>query len=196
MPFPRSATVAATAALALCAGCVQQPSPSPLPQATPTYSCTPVTGGTPYPCYENQYQETSAQNALYEQAEAVVRKFSAEDERIYRLGGIASSTPVIEETLTGPLLKSTMENYMDLKKEGTRMTAGHFEIASIERLGEVKNGSIAALKVCSDVSDVQMRTGQKKPYRLGLDLTNTFYFYRVDSSLKMGDATYEWIKAC
>lgn len=194
--MPRTIAAAATAALVLCAGCVQQPIPSPLPQATPTWSCTPVTGGTPYPCYENQYQETSAQNALYEQAEAVYRKLNAEDERIYRAGGVKTPSPIIEETTTGEALKSTMENYKELASDGTRMVHGEFRIASTQRLVQSESGSVAALRVCLDISDVELQAPGHKSYRLGQDGVETAYFRRVENQLKISQVTSKWVESC
>ena len=195
MPVPRSVAFAVVTALLPVAGCVETP-PGPLPQATPSWSCTPVAGGTPYACYEHQYQQTSAQNKLYEEAEAVFRRFNAEDERIYRAGGVDAATSTITATLTGSLLEATLSNYADLKRTGTRMIDGEFAVVSIARLTESKDGSVAALQVCLDVSEVQMRTGSKGPYRLGKDTIEVLYFSQTDTSLKIGAASNRWVKSC
>jgi hypothetical protein len=194
--MPRTIAAAATAALVLCTGCVQQPTASPLPQATPTWSCTPVAGGTPYPCYENQYQETSAQNALYDHAEAVLRKFNAEDERIYRAGGVTEPTPVLSETLTGDALQSAMANYADLKSDGTRMIKGEFRIAALTRSLETRNGSAASLRMCSDISQVTLKRPGGKAYSLGSDSDQTFFFVRIGDELKISEAEGKWVESC
>ena len=194
--MPRTIAAAATAALVLCTGCVQQPTASPLPQATPTWSCTPVAGGTPYPCYENQYQETSAQNALYDQAEAVYRRLNAEDERIYRAGGVTTPTPIIEATTTGEALKSTMANYEELASDGTRMIRGEFRIASIQRLVQSDSGSVAALRICLDISEVELKAPGHKSYKLGQDGVETAYFNQVETSLKISQVTSKWVTTC
>jgi len=197
MPFPRSATIAATAALALCAGCVQQPSPSPLPQATPTYSCTPVTGGTPYPCYENQYQETSAQNALYEQAEAVYRKYSAENERIYRAGGATSPTSVLLATTTGDYQNAAMAEYRKMKKDGGRLLSGSLAIVWTKRVPAlVTDGSVAAMELCKDISDATFLDSKGKTYQIGQDSQERAYFVDVDGQLKIARAQHQRVKTC
>ena len=197
MPASRSTiAAAATAALVLCAGCVEQPTTSPLPQASPTYSCTPVTGGSAYPCYENQYQDSAAQNALYDQAEAVFRKFNAEDERIYRLGGVLEPTPILTETITGAALKSVMANYADLLSDGTKMIGGKFELASVQRVLQSQSGSVAAVRVCLDIADVELKTPCHKAYRVAQDGVETLYFMRAGTTLQIGEITNKWVQSC
>lgn len=195
--MPRTIAAAATAALVLCTGCVQQPAPSPLPQATPTWSCTPVTGGTPYPCYENQYQEAAAQNALYESAEAVYNRFNAEDERIYRLGGVVQPTPILLETLTGEALESVMTNYRDMRSDGTRLAEGHFVTAWIRRQPEnVKAGSVATLWVCNDISSIVVRQKDGTREQLGEDLRGHVYLAEGNGQLQITTFASEWVKSC
>jgi hypothetical protein len=155
-----------------------------------------VAGGTPYACYEHQYQETSGQNKLYEEAEAVFRRFIAEDERIYRLGGVAEPTAILTETLTGEALKSVMANYADLLGDGTRMTRGEFKVASVRRVMKSLSGSVAALRVCLDVSGVEMKTPGGKAYHVGQDGVETLYFVQEGTALKVGEMTNKWVKAC
>ena len=75
----------ATAVFCMCvasAGC--QAADTPPPQ--PTYTCTPEAGGEPFTCSQYQYDEMVGRDALYAEAEAVYRKFLAEDVRIMRAG--------------------------------------------------------------------------------------------------------------
>lgn len=195
MSHPRSAALAATAVGLICAGCVTSP-PGPLPQATPSWSCTPVTGGTPYACYENQYQDAAAQNKLYEEAEAVLRRFIAEDERIHRMGGVKVPTALLADTLAGDALKSVMDNYADLMSDGTKMVGGEFRVSSVQRLLQSQAGSVAALRVCLDISDVVLQPRGNKSYRLSEDGVETFYFVTVGTALKIGDVTSKWVAAC
>ena len=196
MPVRCGAVVAAVAVVLVCAGCVPQ-APGPLPQATPSFSCTPVAGGTPYPCYENQYQETAAQNKLYEQAEAVFRKFNAENERIYRAGGVREPTPVILETTTGKALDSAMSNYQDLLNDGIRLVSGNSRVAWIKRIPDlVQDGSEATIEVCSDISEEVMQAKGKKRYKVGQDKDERYYLSTVDGRLKLGMVEYKWVKTC
>ena len=85
--MPRlSGRLASSVVLAcLLAGC-QPPAPSPTP--VPSYRCTPEAGGAEFDCTQHQYDEMVAKDKLYAEAEAVYRKFLAEDVRILRAGGI------------------------------------------------------------------------------------------------------------
>jgi hypothetical protein len=167
-----------------------------LPQATPSWSCTPVTGGTPYACYENQYQDAAAQNKLYEDAEAVLRRFIAEDERIYRIGGVPEPTTTLGEILTGEALKSVMANYADLISDGTKMIGGEFKIASLERVLERSSGSVSAVRVCLDISEVELKRPGKGTYHVDEDGVETFYFVHEGSTLKIAEITSKWVASC
>jgi hypothetical protein len=197
MPVPRSAAFAVVAALLVCAGCVPTTPPGPLPQATPSWSCTPVAGGTPYPCYEHDYQEAAAQNKLHQEAETVFRKYNAEYERIYRLGGVSEPTAVLLETATGEALESAMSNFRDLLSDGTRLVSGRFEVAWIKRMpGLVEEGSVATLEVCGDVSDAVLQAKGKKPHKVGQDKDERYYFFEAGGQLKLGIVEHKWVKAC
>jgi hypothetical protein len=196
MPVPRSVAFAVVTALLPVAGCVETP-PGPLPQATPSWSCTPVAGGTPYACYEHQYQQTSAQNKLYEEAEAVYRKFNAEDERIYRAGGVKEPTPTLLETATDAALESVMSNYKDLLGDHTRLVSGHFGIAWIRRLENlVKNGSEATLEACIDMSGARLQSKGGAPRTVGQDSNERAYFVKVDGVLKVTLLEHKWVETC
>lgn len=196
MPVPRSVAFAVVTALLPVAGCVETP-PGPLPQATPSWSCTPVAGGTPYACYEHQYQQTSAQNKLYEEAEAVYRKFNAEDERIYRLGGVARPTSVLRETLAHEALDSVMTNYEDLRSDGSRLAEGHFATAWIKRQPDnLKAGSIATLWVCNDISSTVVQQNDGSREQVGQDLRAHVYMVEESDKLKIGSFSSEWVKTC
>lgn len=195
--MPRTIVAAATAALVLCTGCVQQPTPSPLPQATPTWSCTPVTGETPYPCYEQQYQETSAQNALYAQAEAVYRKYAAEDLRILWAGGTSAPTSVLLETTAGTYLSEALTEYRQLQEVHGGLLKGGYSIAWFKPVPDVvKSGSVATLEVCKDISDAIFRGTDGKPYQLGEDSEERLYFVMESKVLKVGSAEHKRVNSC
>lgn len=197
MPVPRSAAFVVVAALLVAAGCVQTTPPGPLPQATPSWSCTPVAGGTPYRCYEHDYQEAAAQNKLYEQAEAVYRKYHAEYERIYRAGGVSEPTPVLLETTTGQALDSAMANFRDLLSGPTRLVSGTFTTAWIRRLPSIaQDGSVATLEVCSDSSEAVIQTKGQKAHSVGQDTDERYYLIKSGSELKLGLVEHKWVEAC
>ena len=83
----RTAVSTAVLALALAlAGC--QPATT-TPAPVPSYRCTPEAGGAEFDCSQHQYDDMVAKDQLYAEAEAVYRKFFAEDCGL-RAGGSAS----------------------------------------------------------------------------------------------------------
>ena len=95
-------------AASVLAGCQHSPAPR-TPSPAPTYACTPEAGGSPYPCNELQHKQQKDLDALYTEAEAVNTKLRAEMDRLYRAGGTAELTPVIEQTTTGEAQTTLME---------------------------------------------------------------------------------------
>ena len=195
MPVLRSAAFAVVVLL-LGAGCVQTP-PGPLPQANPSWSCTPVAGGTPYACYEYDYQQTSAQNKLYAEAEAVYRKFNAEDERIYRAGGVAEATQVLLETASGEFLDDALSYYRALRTDRTRLIEGRFVVERVTRApNNVRPGTVATLEVCRDISDAVMKTGSGKPFSSGQDSVVRAYFVQSEAGLTIDYGENKWVTSC
>jgi hypothetical protein len=132
--------------LIVVAGCSSAP-----PSSEPTFSCTPEDSGTPYPCQQVQYEESIKRVALYVEAEAVYRKYQAEDERIWRSGGVAEATPVMQETLTADALSSALSIYQALKSTNTKLVGGEVNVAWVKRVPkEIGPGMTVALQVCVD----------------------------------------------
>lgn len=140
----------AALALATVAGC-QPPAAVPTPAPTPTFTCTPEAGGDAYECSQAQYDEMVAKNELYAEAEAVYRKFLAEDIRIMRAGGVMEPTPALLETTTGAFLEDVMSDYRQLRKDRTSASGDDPVLAWMKRaVGKSKGGSVVALSVCVD----------------------------------------------
>ena len=92
----RTAVSTAVLALALAlAGC--QPATT-TPTPVPSYRCTPEAGGAEFDCSQHQYDDMVAKDQLYAEAEAVYRKFFAEDVRILRKGGVQEPTEALLRT--------------------------------------------------------------------------------------------------
>jgi len=141
----------------LLAGCTQTPVTSPTTGApssaapTPTYTCSPA-GGTPAPCSKEEYDKAQAENALIAEAEAVYRKYFDENVRIFKAGGSSKPTRVLSQTTTGTFLDQAMQDYRDVKKANLRGT-GQAKIKILKpRMDVQKDGSIAALDVCTDAT--------------------------------------------
>ncbi len=182
MAIPKSVLAAAVVATFVVPGCA---APN---QAT--YSCTPEVGGEPYACVKEQYDLMVERNKLYAEAEAVYRKFLAEDERIYRSGGTDTPTAVLSETATGDYLAGQLANYQQvLRTQGTSI-GGEFKIVWFKRVpDQVRAGSIVALKGCFDNRTVTMGAKGKQP-RPGTVFEETGFFVRDGGSLKLTDSTY------
>lgn len=203
MPGPRNPVLAAVAAAILgVTACTGQQSPVPMPstpqsQASPTYACTPVAGGTPYACYENQYQDAAAQAKLYADAEAVYRRYHAEDERIFRVGGSREPSQILLETTTGVYRQDSMSEYRSLEKTGRRLRVGSFRIVWTKPVPDVtRSGSVATLEVCIDGSAAVITEKNGASYSIGDGNAERLYFVRDSGTLKIGDADHKRLEKC
>ncbi|PKQ30802.1 MAG: hypothetical protein CVT62_12735 [Actinobacteria bacterium HGW-Actinobacteria-2] len=177
--------------LSLLAGCTPAD-----PAGQPTYSCTPDDGSSPYPCHKVQYDAKAKEAALYAEAEAVYRKFFAEDERINRVGGANEPTPVILETTTGRFQTDVMAGYRNLLAIHGTATGGEFKIAWIKRQPKDSlDGSIVALLACTDASSVQMGARGKTPVA-GPVIQYIGYFVRDGAALKLTAARSKVVSSC
>jgi hypothetical protein len=189
---PALACAALTATL--LSGCT--PASTPTTPAQPSPTCTPEAGGPAYPCSPYYYEQMVAKDKLYAEAETVYRKFLAEEERIYRTGGIAEPTPALLETTTGQYLSDSMQIYRNLNKRGLRIVSGNPQVVWIQRVaGATTHGSVVAMKSCKDSSQVAMAAGEAKP-TFGRVVAETAYFMKEDSGLKVGISSSEVVKSC
>ncbi len=102
------------------------------PNLQPTYSCTPDDGSSPYACPKVQYDAKAKEAALYAEAEAVYRKYLAEDERIYRLGGVTDVTLLLPRP-PRPVPNGRHGHLRDLKILGVRLVAGSLNVVWVRR---------------------------------------------------------------
>ena len=194
----RSRIVVLAAGCLLLVACTATPSPSsPAPSTpAPTFSCTPEAGGVAYECSAFDYEQMLAKDKLYAEAEAVYRKFFAEDERIYRAGGVDEPTPVLLETTTGRYLEDSMSLYRALAEHQARLTAGTPSIISLQRLPSVgRDGSAVAMAACVDARSVlvQGNGGYKTHGSLYLE---RLYFASAGESLKVSSSQWKELKSC
>ncbi|HSK31998.1 MAG TPA: hypothetical protein VK903_00805, partial [Propionicimonas sp.] len=99
----------------------------------PSYRCTPEAGGAEFDCSQKQYDDMVAKDKLYAEAEAVYRRFLAEDIRIMRAGGVPTPTPVLLETATGAFLDDVMAEYTDMRDLGLRAEGSDPVIVALTR---------------------------------------------------------------
>lgn len=188
----RRLAVTVTAAC-LLAGCQPTAPPSPVP--APSFRCTPEAGGPEFDCTPRQHDDMVAKDQLYAEAEAVYRRFFAEDVRILRAGGASVATPVLVGTTTGAFFDDSMDYYRSLKEERSRLVGGQVRLSLLRAPGVSKGGSIVALRACIDASSARIRIAGKDvgPGRKGSDL---LYFGRVDGVLKIQGADGKEGGAC
>lgn len=196
----RSRIVVPIAVCLLLAACTAGPAPSPTPTPTttpePTYSCTPEAGGAAYECSAFDYEQMVAKDKLYAEAEAVYRKFFAENVRIYRIGGVTEPTDALMETTTGRFQSDSMSLYRALNERRARIVEGSPRLESITRLAGVqREGSAAALVACVNSTDVLLR-GDAKYESRGRVISERLFFARVGSSLKIQSSQWKEMKSC
>lgn len=191
----RPGRIAVSAALCACllAGC-QAPAVTPSPN--PTFKCTPEAGGAEFQCSQQQYDDMVAKDKLYAEAEAVYRRFLAEDVRIAEEGGASAPTPVLKETAAGAFLEDVMREYSRNLRDGITARGGDRVVRSVRRLvGVSKGGSVVALQICVDSTSFQI---YQAGHRIGQGLMNKddLYFGSVESSLKIIGADGREVDSC
>ena len=192
----RSRIAASAVACLLLAGCSPAPAPTPSPTPTPTFSCTPEAGGVAYECSQFDHEQMVAKDKLYAEAEAVYRKFFAEDERIYRAGGVDEPTPVLLETTTGRFLEDSMRIYRALRKTGTHSEGDAATLAWLRRSpGESEGGSLVAMQSCTDASRSIMVTPGAKDESAGY-LSDLLFFNVESGVLKITSARGDVVETC
>ena len=168
------------------------PSPSPVP----TWRCTPEAGGEEFDCSQRQYDEMVAKDKLYAEAEAVYRRFFEENARLFRLGGIAEPTAVLQATAAGDYLDDSMEQYRSMLSSGQKVAGGEIRLAWIRRTpGQAMKGSVLSIEACIDMSsaDVVDSGGSSESGIVGIE---QLFFGRFDGSLKIQNSAWEEIKSC
>lgn len=192
----RSRIAASALACLLLAGCSPAPAPTPSPTPTPTFSCTPEAGGVAYECSQFDHEQMVAKDKLYAEAEAVYRKFFAEDERIYRAGGVDEPTPVLLETTTGRFLEGAMDLYHSLKRNKARMTEGSPVLKKLSRQPNLaREGSVVALLACVDATSVLLQ-GDAGYEKRGLLMLERLYFDQSSSALRLQSSQWKEVKSC
>jgi hypothetical protein len=184
--IPKSVLVVVVLVLFLVPGCAAP---------APTYSCTPEVGGEPYTCVKEQYDLMQERNKLYAEAEAVYRKFLAEDERIYRAGGVNEATPVMRETLTGQALESALSDYRTLVSGRSTAVGGQFRVGYLHRVPDAVQGdSVVTWESCIDTTTVTFKdSAHSSTGEFGLERA---YFSKTDTGLKISQFMRRNAESC
>jgi len=192
----RSRFVASAAACMLLAGCTAAPAVSPTPTPTPTFSCTPEAGGAAYECSQFDHEQMVAKDKLYAEAEAVYRKFFAENVRIYVAGGITEPTDALAETTTGRFQSDSMNLYRALHQRRAKIVEGLPRLATLTRLpGISREGSVATLAACVDSTSVLLR-GDSGYESRGRIISERLYFTGSGTNLKIQSSQWKELTSC
>ncbi len=173
----------ATILLAACllTGC--QPA-APTPTPVPSYRCTPEAGGAEFDCSQKQYDDMVAKDKLYAEAEAVYRRFLAEEVRILREGWDGKPTPTLLEAASGEFLEGVLADLANATTNKVTVDTGDRQVEVAKRLvGVSKGGSVVSMSFCVDSRSVHfLRAGKDAGFG---DITrDEVYFGEVDSTLK------------
>lgn len=192
--FPsRAAVLGLLVPLTLLAAC-QQPPPTPAP--APSFRCTPEAGGDEYDCSQAQHDEMVSKDTLYAEAEAVFRKFFAEDVRIARVGGITTRTDAIEKTTMGNFQRDSMLLYRDMKASGRKSVGGEISLVRIERSpGVARAGSAVSMRACTDASSTTTLE-HGKPVGRGTVVEDQLFFADEGGVLKVSDTIAKQAASC
>ena len=171
------------AALCLLTACT--PTSTPTPSPAPGYRCTPA-----------QYDEMVAKDKLYAEAEAVYRRFLAEEDRIFRKGGVTTATSVLKETTTGDFLAESLADYKSMAERNITVKGAAPSLVYFERApGRSKGGSVVSATVCVDGSSLEFfRSG--KSLGQGRVYKDDTYFAEVEGAIKIIGADGSQVKSC
>lgn len=191
---PRAAALGLLCPLALITACQQAPAVTPAP--APILRCTPEAGGAEYDCSQAQHDEMVAKDRLYAEAEAVFRRFFAENIRISRAGGVVKATPVLLETSTGHFLDDVLGQFRAQAKEGSRAKGSDPVIKSMTRRpGLSKSGSVVTVTTCVDATGWSFFI-EEEFRSSGVPAKDDIYFAYSEGRLKMIGADGKEVASC
>lgn len=152
------------------------------PNVTPTFACTPEAGGTPSPCTQSQYDAMKAKDALYAEAEAVYRKFVAEDTKLLQTGGLAAG-PVMD-LIGGPFAPIYSDDKAHLHDQRILMS-GSPSVAYVRpSQSALSHESDLALAACVDGRSMTA-TQDGEDAGKGIAVRSTVYFKRSEDRLRI-----------
>ena len=184
----------ATAILGLLLGCTPAPTVT-TPAPTPTFACTPEAGGAPKPCSQAEYDAMVKKDALYAEAEALYRRYFAEEVRLDKLGGAKDATPEFKATLAEDFLSQTVAVHRQ-DYEADRRATGSQRLVWIKRVPGVSwLGSLVAIAACRDATALKVYEGTKYIGH-GRAGTETAYAKQFSDGLRLFSVESEEVTSC
>ncbi len=188
------AVVTTTAGLV---GCSPAPDADPpqTPSPTPTYYCTPDTGGESSECSADDHAEQQRRDGLYAEATQSYQRFFDEHTKLLRAGGAEKATNALAAVAGGPYLEATVANLRQLHGLQARAGDGDIALHVTRSPGATARGYEIALSVCVDSRGVPLLQGdvEVKP---GSAYAETVFFKREAGTLKAWDAEGRRVESC
>lgn len=188
--------VGALLAALLIAGCTPTAPASPSPTPT-TYLCTPEAGGTPAPCTQAQHDEMLRMNALYTDAETVLRRYVAEIDRQGSDWRMRELNVELQAVTMGEF-RGILEGLIaqDRQDQANRVSAAA-PIAWVKRVpGLTRGGSLVALRYCVDATVESYTTAATPTPFPGVVYVQTYYFSREADQMKISSADVQQVQSC
>ncbi len=189
----RNSVLTAIFATATLVGCTGTPSLTPT-AATPTFLCTPEAGGAAQPCGPIEHEQAQKRDAEYTEAEAVYRRFWAENERLDSMDS-PTITPELREVVAGEALTMTQETFSP--EFFRKRVSGASTLVRVDRLpGLSRGGSEVALLTCFDATQGQyLPPGGGEP-TAGVRAESRIYLGYIEGSLKIIDSEAREVEKC
>ena len=172
-----------------------EPVPSPTPSvAQPTVQCTPESGeGDPTPCTSAEYDEMKERDALYAEAERILRRV---DELSYGLR--AQRLPITNELaamLSGESLASITE-VLATGQTSDSEWSGLPDIVWVRRAPNISDlGSVVALESCTTAGTLRITRNNEQEESQPPFIQQSFYI-RIDDSLRLNSSLFYETESC
>ncbi|TBT85913.1 hypothetical protein ET989_05525 [Propioniciclava sinopodophylli] len=182
--------------LAVLVGCTPTAAPSPIP--TPSVpTCVPLDGASPFPCTQADFDALAEQRALYEEAEAVLRRYQAEVDRQEADWSLREMTPELLDTTTGAFRQATQQLIDQDRHDQARRIGDAVPIAWVKWTpAEARGGSVATIQYCVDGTRERYVTKDSPDGSAGVAVMRKYFFTRTDGQLKIATSDAERVPSC
>lgn len=189
MPL-RRVLVAPAVVLVALAGCAPAESTSsPTPAVTPSALCTPLFGGDPHACEQEELDDLTADRARYEEAAALYEDVIVETENLLAAKELIS--PDLAARLTGKALERTTSD-LEAHAQSTSTITGHTRTEWVKPVDLSDAGSTLALELCSTAGTLVVEPSGAHP---GAAVEQVF-FVDTDGVLQVTNTKAEAVESC
>lgn len=186
------ATAMAAALMSVLCACTGAPALQPTP--SPTYVCVPEKGGEAVPCGPIEFEQAQKRDARYNEAEAVFRRFWAEQNKQSAMDN-PEFTSVMGETTSG-LFEEDVRTALTPGVFRKRIE-GEVRLVRVERLlGYSRSGSTLTMRFCADARGAKFENPESGETEAGRAYEERIYFAPIDGTLKLVDADMKRVESC